>query len=86
MVPVIAWQAAAFARSGAIRDAELAAARCISLAQANWAGTEAPTAAAIGRWLLEMFPFATTADWMQLRDGLAEAGIPTNGTKPPGRG
>ncbi len=84
MLPVIAWQAAAFARSGAIAEAERAAARCISLAQGSWAGPGTPTAAAVGRWLLEMFPFANAADWVALRDSLSEAGIPGNGVRPPG--
>lgn len=84
MLPIIAWHAAALARSGAIAEAERAAAHCISLAQASWAGPNTPSAAAVGRWLLEMFPFANTADWMQLRDSLSEAGIPANGMKPPG--
>jgi DNA-binding SARP family transcriptional activator/TolB-like protein len=77
--PVIGWQAAALALSGQIKPAKAAAARCIEIARAEWASEEAPTLGAIGRWLLSMFAFARTSDWMRLRDGLAAAGIPDGG-------
>jgi hypothetical protein len=80
MLPVIAWQAAALARGGAIQAARTAAIRCVDLARTQWASAEPPTLEAIGSWLLTTFRFARTADWTRLRDGLRLAGIPPGGT------
>ncbi len=80
ILPVIAYQAAALARGGAIEAARTAATRCVDLARARWTDAEPPTLEAIGHWLLTAYRFARAADWTRLRDGLGLAGIPPGGT------
>ena len=74
-----AWRAAALyhlgEREAAIRDAE----RFLAGVRRRWFSQAPPTEAAIGRWLLHLYPISKAEHWEKLRDGVAGAGIPVAG-------
>jgi tetratricopeptide (TPR) repeat protein len=74
---VPAWRAAAFAMLGRPAEAAAEAARFVERVRLNWYGTQPATEEAIMRWLLHIHPIGRREDWIQLRDGLARAGLPT---------
>ena len=59
---------------------EAAAQRFCEMVSANWFGQEPPTAEAMTRWLLHLYPIRQQEDWERLRVGVAGAGLPTAGT------
>jgi len=73
------WRAAALHRLGRQAEAERAAGRFVEMVSAAWHGPEAPTPAIVTRWLLHLYPIRRPQDWARLRDGLAGAGLPTDG-------
>ena len=75
-----AWRAAALHNLRRQREAEAAAQRFCEMVSANWFGQEPPTAEAMTRWLLHLYPICQQEDWERLRVGVAGAGLPTAGT------
>lgn len=73
------WRTAALAMLGRRAEAAASAARFLAEVRAAWRGAEAPTDAAILRWLLHAYPIRHAADWARLRDGLAAAGLRAEG-------
>ena len=73
---MVAWRAAALWHLGRQQEAVQTGQRFINLIRSNWFGNEPPTDAAIGRWLLHMFPIRSEADWERLRDGSPGRGLP----------
>jgi DNA-binding SARP family transcriptional activator len=78
---VAAWRTATLAHLGRTAEAAAEGARFLSRARSNWFGTEPATDDAIVRWLLHLYPIRHRADWERLRDGLAAAGLPTDGSE-----
>lgn len=74
-----AWRAAALHNLGRQREAEQAAERFRRMVADAWFGEEAPTEAAMTRWLLHLYPIRRQEDWERLRAGIAGAGLPTDG-------
>lgn len=75
--PYIAgWHAAALAHMGERAAAEEVFRTFLSETQSTWAGAKPPEDAEITKWLLHCYPIRGSADWVQLRDGLALAGGP----------
>ena len=79
IINLIAWRAAALHFLGRQDDAETQARRFLAAARSGWTGEAAPTDAAIGRWLLHLFPISHPEAWSHLRRGVAGAGIPSGG-------
>lgn len=77
MLGMVGWRAAALWHLGRRDEAAQTGRRFLNLIRSNWFGDGPPTDAAIGRWLLLMFPIRYEADWERLRDGAAGAGIAT---------
>jgi tetratricopeptide (TPR) repeat protein len=73
------WRAAALHRLGRQAEAERAAARFCDMVGKAWHSERPPTPGQMVRWLLHLYPFRHAQEWEQLRDGLAGAGLPTQG-------
>lgn len=73
-----AWRAAALAMLGRLAEAEAEAARFVERIRLNWYGPQPATPEAIIKWLLHIHPIRRSEEWIQLRDGLACAGLPTD--------
>jgi DNA-binding SARP family transcriptional activator/TolB-like protein len=74
-----AWRAAALSMLGRAEEAKAEGARFIERIRLNWYGPQSATPEAIMRWLLHIHPMRRREEWVHLRDGLAGAGLPTNG-------
>ncbi|MFO1082983.1 MAG: BTAD domain-containing putative transcriptional regulator [Reyranellaceae bacterium] len=74
-----AWRAAALHRLGRQAEAERAAARFCEMVAKAWHSELPPTPAQMVLWLLHLYPFRHTQEWERLRDGVAGAGLPTQG-------
>jgi tetratricopeptide (TPR) repeat protein len=53
--------------------------RYFQAVRSRWIGEEPASEANIARWLLHMAPIKRAEDWQRLREGLAQAGAPTEG-------
>ena len=73
---ILALRAASLCRLGRTEEAKQDVARFYDAVHAAWAGEVAPTEAAIGRWLLHLYPISKTEIWERLRNGVALIGIP----------
>ncbi len=76
-----AWRAAALANLGRHIEAGQAATRFLRTVREHWYGALPPTDEAITGWLLHLYPIADARDWEKLRDGVAAAGLPTQGRR-----
>jgi DNA-binding SARP family transcriptional activator/TolB-like protein len=76
---LLAWRAAALWRLQREDEARADAQRFLALIRTNWFGKQPPTDAAIGRWLLHLYPIGDAATWELLRGGVTAAGIPDGG-------
>ena len=76
-----AWRAAALARLGRTAEAAQAAERYLRGIRAGWFAEAAPGDAEMVRWLLHLYPIRRAEEWTRLRDGLAAAGLPTEGAR-----
>jgi DNA-binding SARP family transcriptional activator/tetratricopeptide (TPR) repeat protein len=74
-----AWRAATFAMLGRAAEAEAEATRFIERIRLNWFGRQPATREAIMKWHLHIHPINRRDEWAHLRDGLARAGLPTDG-------
>jgi DNA-binding SARP family transcriptional activator len=74
-----AWRAATFAMLGRSPEAEAEATRFIEQIRLNWYGSQPATREAIMKWHLHIHPISRREEWTHLRDGLARAGLPTDG-------
>ncbi|MBU8545694.1 MULTISPECIES: BTAD domain-containing putative transcriptional regulator [Roseomonadaceae] len=74
-----AWRAAALFNLGDTSGARRDAARFFELVSAAWTGARPASEVAMGRWLLHLYPIATTENWERLRRGVTGAGIPDTG-------
>lgn len=78
--PLLGWRAAALARLGRRAEARALAERFVLAVRADWHGEAAGASpGAVARWLLAGLPLRRAADWAALREGLALAGLPTQG-------
>jgi tetratricopeptide (TPR) repeat protein len=75
-----AWLAAAQSHLGNRDKAIDEAQRFLARIRTDWYGDTAPTNAAVMKWLLHLYPIRRREDWERLRDGLAGAGVPVDGT------
>ena len=73
-VPV--WRAVALFKLGRKEEARQDLARFYAGVRAEWASDEPPTAAAIGRWLLHLYPISRADMWNRIRDDLVALGLP----------
>ena len=76
-----AWRAAALARLGRLEEARESAGRFLRLVRESWFAAEAPTDAAIVRWLLHLYPIRRAEEWQRFRDAIALAGLPVEGIR-----
>ncbi len=76
-----AWRAASLFHLGRLDEARVDAARFIVGTRQRWFGAMAPNEAAIGRWLLHLYPIRDAANWERLRVGVTGAGIPDAGIR-----
>ena len=76
-----AWRAAALFHLGCQDEACTAAARFIAGIRSRWFGGPPPDDAAIGRWLLHLYPIRDPGTWESLRAGVVGAGIPDAGLR-----
>jgi DNA-binding SARP family transcriptional activator len=74
-----AWRAAALAMLGRVEEAKAEGARFIERIRLNWYGPQPATPEAIMQWHLHIHPIRRREEWTHLRDGLARAGLPTDG-------
>lgn len=70
------WRAAALARLGRREEVPAAMEAFYRTVSDTWFGPKPATPAAMGNWLLHLYPIALREDWERLRDGVAQAGIP----------
>jgi DNA-binding SARP family transcriptional activator/TolB-like protein len=75
-----AWKAAALAHLGRLDDARSEAALFLDLIGKNWFGKPNPSPADITAWFLHCFPISNGSAIETLRDGLAKAGLPVDGS------
>ena len=76
-----AWRAAALARLGRTEEAGQAAERFLRGLRAGWFAETAPTDGEMVRWLLHLYPMRRPEEWARLHDGIAAAGLPTEGAR-----
>jgi DNA-binding SARP family transcriptional activator/TolB-like protein len=76
---MLAFRAAALCKLGREKEARQDVGRFHANVRAAWAGDDAPSEAAIARWLLHLYPISRAEIWERLRDGMAAAGIPVAG-------
>jgi len=76
-----AWRAAALHYLGRQAEAAVDAQRFLAGIRDNWFGDEPASDAAIGRWLLHLYPISQSEHWEKLRAGVAGAGVPTGGIR-----
>ena len=76
-----AWRAASLFHLGRLEQARADAARFKVGIRQRWFGAQAPDEAAIGRWLLHLYPIRDAGNWERLRAGVTGAGIPDAGLR-----
>ncbi|MBL6453918.1 hypothetical protein JMJ55_01200 [Belnapia sp. T6] len=76
-----AWRAAALARLGRLEEARGAAERYLRGIRAAWCTGPPPSDLEAVRWLLHLYPIRRAEEWTRLHDGLALAGLPTEGAR-----
>ncbi|MDB5373185.1 MAG: hypothetical protein JWP04_1827 [Belnapia sp.] len=76
-----AWRAAALTNLGRPSEAAQAAERFLRGLRGSWFAAAPPTDADMVRWLLHLYPFRRVEEWTRLRDGVAAAGLPTEGAR-----
>ncbi len=69
------WYVAALGNLGRDEEAKVAFEDFAINIRNGWVSGPPPDNDMIGRWFLKLFPFASEAPWIALRDGLARAGI-----------
>ena len=74
-----AWRAASQFHLGRNAAASKDAQRFLAGIRGRWFGEAQPSDAAIGRWLLHLYPISDPSHWGRLRDGIVGAGIPDPG-------
>jgi DNA-binding SARP family transcriptional activator/TolB-like protein len=79
---LLAWRAAALFELGQPDAAREEAQRFLNGIRSFWVGSEAPTDAAITRWLLQAHPINVKTRWETLRRSLRGAGFPVEGIAP----
>lgn len=76
-----AWRAASLFHLGHTEAAAADARRFLADIRRRWFGIAPPTDAAIGSWLLHLYPISDAAHWERLRLGVSGAGIPDSGIR-----
>ncbi|HUB11381.1 MAG TPA: BTAD domain-containing putative transcriptional regulator [Acetobacteraceae bacterium] len=76
---LLAWRAAALWYLQRHDEAREDARQFLAVIRGNWFGVQPPTDAAIGRWLLHLYPIGHAPSWERLRAGVTAAGIPDGG-------
>jgi TolB-like protein len=74
------WAPALF-HMGDREGAAVALNRFFEAVRRRWVGTEPASDANITRWFLHLAPIKRSDDWLRLRDGLAGAGAPVEGSR-----